>query len=286
MNGTVFDESVCELGEGPLWHPVRQQFFWFDITGNRLLTRTDETQIWDLDENVSAAGWVDQDSLMIATETALVLFDIYSGETEFIAPLEADNALTRSNDGRADPFGGFWIGTMGKNAERKAGAIYRYYRGEVRRLFPKISIPNAICFSPDGLYAYFTDSMIGIIMRQSLDQKDGWPVGSPEKFLDLSGNGWAVDGAVVDAAGNLWNAQWGGWRVACYSAQGDFLSEVKFSAAHTSCPAFGGVDLKDMYCTSARQGLSKQEDAASTDHGKTFVAAGVGKGQAEHQVIL
>jgi sugar lactone lactonase YvrE len=51
-----------------------------------------------------------------------------------LAPLEADNAATRSNDGRADPFGGFWIGTMGKNAEAGAGALYRYYRGEVVKL--------------------------------------------------------------------------------------------------------------------------------------------------------
>ena len=57
--------------------------------------------------------------------------------------LEADRPGTRSNDGRADPHGGFWIGTMSKTAAEGEGAIYRYYRGEVRRLHPGITIPNS-----------------------------------------------------------------------------------------------------------------------------------------------
>jgi sugar lactone lactonase YvrE len=56
----------------------------------------------------------DQNTLLVATETDLVRFDLETGAQERVAPLEAGNPATRSNDGRADPFGGFWIGTMGK----------------------------------------------------------------------------------------------------------------------------------------------------------------------------
>jgi len=134
---SVFDDRRCELGEGPLWHPGRKQLFWFDILGKRLLTRTDDgARDWQFSELVSAAGWVDDENLLIASETALFRFDLDSGARSEVCALEADQPNTRSNDGRADPQGGFWIGTMGKTAEPGAGAIYRWFRGELRRLFP------------------------------------------------------------------------------------------------------------------------------------------------------
>ena len=287
MTSMIFDDTICELGEGPLWHPERQQLFWFDITGQKLLTQSDgETQIWDFDEMVSAAGWVDKDHLLIASETALLLFSIETGDTEYVTSLESDNPVTRSNDGRADPFGGFWIGTMGKAAEKNAGAIYRYYRGELRKLYPNVTIPNAICFSPDGGFGYYTDTAKGLVMRQRLDAQDGWPEGKPEMHIDLRGHDWGVDGAVIDADGNFWNAQWGGWRIAAYTPDGTFLREIAFDAAHTSCPAFGGPDLTTLYCTSARERVSPENWERGENHGKTFVIKGVAKGQAEHRVIL
>ena len=118
MTATVYDDRPCELGEGPLWHPLRRELFWFDILGKRMLARKgDATREWRFDRHASAAGWVDETTLLIATETDLSRFDIATGRLEPIAPLEADMPATRSNDGRADPFGGFWIGTMGKRAE-------------------------------------------------------------------------------------------------------------------------------------------------------------------------
>ncbi|HSF92689.1 MAG TPA: SMP-30/gluconolactonase/LRE family protein, partial [Paracoccaceae bacterium] len=136
MTAQVFDPRLCTLGEGPLWHPERNQLFWFDILGKRLLSR-DETGplTWQFDEHVSAAGWVDRDTLLIASETALFRFTLSSGVREDIVALEADNPQTRSNDGRADPWGGFWIGTMGNSAQPDAGAIYRFYKGGVTKLF-------------------------------------------------------------------------------------------------------------------------------------------------------
>ncbi|RME15486.1 MAG: SMP-30/gluconolactonase/LRE family protein, partial [Alphaproteobacteria bacterium] len=237
----VFDDRVCALGEGPLWHPERGQLFWFDILGKRLLSRDgDRALAWEFDEHVSAAGWIDAEALLIASETGLWRFDIATGARRRLAALEAGNPATRSNDGRADPFGGFWIGTMGKAAEPGLGAIWRYFRGRLERLFSGLTIPNAICFSPDGRWAFFADTPTRLIRRVALDG-EGWPRGRPEALVDLATAGLNPDGAVTDAEGALWVAQWGAGRVARFDAEGRFLSALDLPAAQVSCPAFGGA---------------------------------------------
>lgn len=272
----IFDNTQCQLGEGPLWHPLRKQLFWFDILGKRLHSKD---QHWQFDDYVSAAGWTSETTLLIATSNALRHFDITTGEHHVVTPLEADNPVTRSNDGRADPQGGFWIGTMGIEAEAGAGAIYRFYKGELRKLFAPLTISNAICFSPDGKTAFFTDTPTQQIMRVALDT-DGWPIGKPALHIDLRSTGFRPDGAVVDAAGNLWNAQWGVGRVAGYDPHGNFIESFPFAARQTSCPAFGGDNLGTLFCTSAAVGL------AGPEQGKTFATTTTYTGQAEHRVIL
>ena len=277
MTVTLHDSRQCLLGEGPLWHPLRKQLFWFDILGMKLLC--DSGADWTFSGHVSAAGWVDADTLLVAGETALFTFDLNTQAVTDIVGLEADNPLTRSNDGRADPQGGFWIGTMGKNAESYAGAIYRYYRGELRQLFDRITISNSICFAPSGDRAYFTDTRGRRIMQVALDAQ-GWPVGAPELFLDLRGEELNPDGSVVDGEGCLWNAQWGAHRVARYDANGKFLDAVEFPAAQISCPAFGGEDFKTLFVTSAADGLDGPSE------GQVFAIESPVAGQQEHRVIL
>ena len=279
----IFDETVCSLGEGPLWHPMRQSIFWFDINNKRMFERTLEDKqawIWQFDDHVSAAGWVSASELCIASEHALLLFDIEKENIEIIAPLEADNPLTRSNDGRADPLGGFWIGTMGKKSQSKAGTIYRYYLGDLRKIYNNITIPNSICFSPVGDIAYFCDTSTKHIMKQRLND-EGWPVGEATLFADVAP--FNPDGSVVDAEGFLWNAQWGSHRVARYDSEGGFVDEVKFTARQVSCPSFGGDRLDQLFVTSASEDLIEP----CADDGKTFLlSAGNLRGQREHQVIL
>ncbi|KIN76111.1 SMP-30/gluconolactonase/LRE family protein [Sulfitobacter mediterraneus] len=278
----IFDQRRCRLGEGVFWHPLRQQLFWFDILGRKLHSKHSGKPItWAFDEHVSAAGWIDHDTILIASETQLFTFNLETGARQQMTLLEASNPITRSNDGRADPFGGFWIGTMGKNIEAGAGAIYRFYKGQLYQIFDQLTIPNAICFAPDGKVAYFTDTLTQIIHKQPLDN-DGWPQGKPQVFADLRAEGLFPDGAVVDDTGHLWNAQWGASRVARYAPDGSFVSAVEFPAQQISCPAFGGSGLDRLFATSAADGLP--EDQA--DQGKTFVIQTTIKGQQEHQVLL
>ncbi|QDG75856.1 SMP-30/gluconolactonase/LRE family protein [Labrenzia sp. PHM005] len=276
----TFDNRQCLLGEGPLWHPERQQLFWFDILNRQLLSRINNNEkTWQFEEHVSAAGWISDHALLIASESKLFLFDIETGADQLLCPLEADNPVTRSNDGRADPYGGFWIGTMGKNAEKDAGAIYRYYQGELRQLFSRITISNAICFSPDGKTAYFSDTATQSIRKVALDEH-GWPAAADELHIDLSNENLNPDGAVIDRDGYLWNAQWGASRLARYAPDGSFVEEITYPAAQMTCPAFGDPDMKTLFATSATDGLNGKDD------GKTFTVETAVAGQAEHRVLL
>ena len=174
---------------------------------------------------------------------------------------------------------------MGKAEQPGAGAIYRYYKGELRQLFSGLAIPNAICFAPNGQSAYFTDTRSRIIQRVGLDAA-GWPDAAPEPFVDLRELGENPDGAVVDAAGNLWVALWGSAQMAVFDPLGQRIRSMPLDAPQPSCPAFGGKDLDRIYCTTATKGLAQADLARNPNAGKTFVAPAGAVGLPEPQVIL
>lgn len=281
-----FDTNSCKLGEGPFWHPLRESLFWFDILNATLYERNQiGLHQWRFEQMVSAAGWINQEELLIASETELFRFNLKTGEKHHLTRLEDNNEITRSNDGRADPWGGFWIGTMGKNAEEGAGAIYRYYRGELRQLISNISISNAICFSPDKHFAYFTDTPTRKIMRVALDSKSGWPCAEPEFFLDLNNSELNPDGAVVDSTGNIWIACWGDSAVHAFTSEGRHFCRIGYPALQISCPAFGGPDLSRLYATSAAVDIN-EPDIIKSRAGNTFMVSTEFTGVAEPAVIV
>ncbi|MDJ0827305.1 MAG: SMP-30/gluconolactonase/LRE family protein [Rhodobacter sp.] len=284
MTAQVYDARSCHLGEGLLWHPERHHLFWFDILENKLLARDGDRALdWQFAENVSAAGWTGRDSLLIASETRLFDFDLETGTETFVAHVEPHDPGSRSNDGRADPQGGFWIGMMAKRGKARPGAIYRYYRGELRMLFAPIKVANAMCFSPDGLFAYFSQTHDGKIWRTALDD-DGWPKGEPE--LVVHDPGRLIDGMVCAADGTLWNAHYKGGTVRVYAPDGRILADHPIPASQTTCPAFGGRDLTTLFITTARQDTTPEDIAQNPLHGQTFAIETDTTGQPEHRVLL
>lgn len=255
---SCFQHIACRLGEGPLW--VKDRLYWFDILDKRLYhcasDGSDRQQI-QFQEHFSAAALTNTDDLLLASETALWRFSPSTQALSKLIDLETDNPVTRSNDGRADRQGGFWIGTMGKKAEPKAGAIYRYYQGELRCLRRDITISNSLCFSPDGRTAYFADTALSTIYRWSLDAQ-GWPEGEPTIFVDLSEAGFSPDGAVIDSLGCLWSAQWGSSRLVCYAPNGQVDKVINLPVSQPTCPAFAANDLQRLFVTSATDGLNPE----------------------------
>ncbi|MCR4268461.1 SMP-30/gluconolactonase/LRE family protein [Nitratireductor sp. ZSWI3] len=259
---TVLDDHRCVLGEGPTYDPVTGTAWWFDILGKRLFEHRlakRRTLVHPLPELSSAIARVDDHRQLLVTETGLYLRDVRDGRLALHRPLEADNAATRSNDSRVHPCGALWVGTMGKSAEEGAGSIHWYFRGELRTLFTGITVTNAISFSPDGRLGYFTDTPTRQIMRVALDPETGLPTGTPEPFSAPSQNG-EPDGAVTDAAGNLWVARWGGGGVEVMSPEGVLLRKLPLPASLTTCPAFVGAEGDRLLVTSASVGLDPEAE--------------------------
>jgi sugar lactone lactonase len=285
---SILSHERCHLGEGPSYDRASDTAWWFDILERRLFEAhlaSGEVRIHQLGVMASALARIDDKRQLVVAEDGLYVRDIADGRLTLYRPLEADNVATRSNDARVHPSGTFWISTIGRKAEPGAGAIYALQRGQLLRLFADINIPNAICFSPDGAIGYFADGAKNELYRVPLDPATGLPRGAPEVLLHHRGAG-ALDGAIVDADGLIWNARWGGGCVDVYSPQGAHLRSLRVPAKQASCPAFVGPDLSRLLVTSAFEHMDEAARAADPEHGRTFVLEAAALGRAEPEVKL
>jgi sugar lactone lactonase YvrE len=285
---SILSDHVCELGEGPSYDPATGTLYWFDILNGLLVEHRSGTvtKTHALGRMASAIAVIDGARQLVSTETGLYVREAGTGRLSPHTPIEADDAATRSNDGRVHPCGAFWVSTMGKKAERGAGSIYWFFKGELRRLFAGISIPNSIAFPADGAVAYFTDSATGLLMRTECDPATGLPQGEPKVFADRGGGAGDHDGSVVDADGTLWNARWGEGRLTAYAPDGRLVRSVSVPAAQASCPAFFGPAADRLAVTSAWAGMDGTQRAADPNAGKTFLVDLPVRGRFEPRVLI
>lgn len=289
LKADLLVDCRCLLGEGPLWHPGRQELFWFDIDGCELFCATAAGQIlsrWQFDQPVAAAGVVDNNTLLIAAADGLHRFDIASGARELYLPIEADNPRTRANDSRVNLAGGFWIGTMRRSGEGALGSLYQVRAGKIDTLLTGVDIPNSTCFSPDGRVAYFADTITRLIKKCAIDPETGLPVGEWEVFADTRDLPGAPDGSVVDSEGFLWNARYGGSSVIRFAPDGTVADRVDVGASKVTCPCFGGEDLRTLYITSASHNMTEAELTKAPHAGSLFAVEVDVAGQAETAVVL
>ena len=250
-----------ELGEGPVFDERRNLLFWFDINSWSLRVgdiATGSVRSIGFGEPVSAVFLTEGPDILSASAHGLISFSPETGIRTPLIDIESGNALTRANDSRVAPGNAIWFGTMGRKLEADFGAYYHlaFPSMSASDLFRPITIPNATCFSQDGKQAYFCDTSRQQILTCMIDEDTGLPASPPEIFVDLSADGLNPDGAVIDSAGRLWNAQWGAGRVACYDSKGRFVDAIKLPASQLTCPCFGGADFKTLYVTSASEGIS------------------------------
>lgn len=285
---SVLSAEQCHLGEGSTYDVTTDTAWWFDIREGRLFEAhlgSGSIRLHALGRMASALGRIDAERQLVVADDGCYIRNVADGAMTLFCPLEADNPATRSNDCRVHQSGTFWIGTMGRKAERGLGAIYALHRGKISMLFPGISIPNSICFSPDGATGYFADTARAVLYSVSLNPDTGLPRGEPEVLLRHTGIG-GLDGSVCDADGQIWNACWGASRIDVYSPQGERLRSLRVPAKQASCPAFVGPDLSRLLVTSAWQDMDAEARSTDPQAGCTFLLEASAHGRAEPDVKL
>ncbi|MGL3606054.1 SMP-30/gluconolactonase/LRE family protein [Rhizobium sp. G187] len=261
FKGTVLSKECLELGEGPSYDPITGRLWWFDILGSTLCeldVESGQTYTHALPFKGSVIASVDDQRQMLASDKGLYLRDRQSGVLTPYVQIE-DKPSNRSNDGRVHPSGALWIGTMSRTAETGAGAIFHIAGTQVTKLFEAVSIPNGICFSPDGTIGYFNDSKVNHMMSVELDPLTGLPRSAPKVLIDQSARKGVIDGSVTDLEGTIWNSNWDGGAVDRYAPDGRHLSRHAVPVSRPTCPAFFGKALDRLAVTSCWEGLTDEE---------------------------
>ena len=258
------------LGEGVLWDAASAQVWFVDIKGRRI-HRCDadgaNRQSWDAPGQVSFIVRADDGGMVCSLDDGLYRFIEDSGAFEPLLAVEADQPGNRFNDGHVDALGALWFGSMHDAEEQPSGILYRFDGIKAVRKDEGYIITNGPAISHDGRTLYHTDTLDKRIHAFDLGA-DG-ALSNKRPFVELKDGGYP-DGMAVDADGCLWVATFGGWRIDRFDAAGGKLGEVRFPCANVTKLVFGGPDLRTVYATTARKGLSNEELAAQPLAGGLF----------------
>ncbi len=279
MKVEVFAKGEASLGEGPLWHPQRQSLFWLDINNQRLFEKVfissnkQPDREWELPEMASALAIdkVDDTHLWMVTDCSFGRFSMMTGTYEPKIKLDFPTGI-RSNDGSVAPNGSFWFGTMERKPTGLHGSVYVISQeAQLTKVISRIGIPNAFCWSNDGMSFYLSDSYRQQIIIYRSNESDAYEYQTIQPFIDLSNTNTAPDGAAMDQAGNIWNSQWDGFKVACYSPEGEEINILNLPIPRPTSCCFGGKKNNHLFITTAKEGLSDEELAQYPLSGSVFV---------------
>jgi sugar lactone lactonase YvrE len=261
---------ASRLGESPFWHPDEAALYWVDIPGRRL-NRWDPARAahrcWDFDTEPGCAAPVLGGGLVLAMRDGIWRFDPASGRREALAAPPYDPAHERFNDGKADPQGRFWAGTIYEPRDAARAALYRYAGGRLERIAGDITTSNGLAWSPDGATMYWADTAAHRVRAFDFDGRDGSLSGgrdfarfaprAPGQALDdYAGR---PDGAAVDHDGAYWVAMYEGQRLLRLAPDGRLLQTVPLPVRCPTMPAFGDADLRTLYVTTASEGRPDDE---------------------------
>jgi sugar lactone lactonase YvrE len=245
-----------ELGEGPVWS-ARERCVWFVDIKCRKLHRygVDDgaTDSFDTPDQTGFALPAEDGSLICGVRGGLHRFDPESGVFDLILPVEKDRPQNRLNDGFVAPDGSLWFGSMDDSERDKTGALYRWAEGELTRMDDGYGVTNGPAMSPDARTLYHHDTLEKTVY--AFDHGAG-RIANKRVFAVMD-EGFC-DGPSVDSEGVVHIGLFGGWGVARYAPDGRALGKIDFPVPVITKAAFGGDDLRTLYCTTAR--LHQSED--------------------------
>jgi sugar lactone lactonase YvrE len=257
-------DARAELGEGPRWDACAQRLLWVDIMRGRVhsfMPAKAACRSVDVHRPVGALAGAADGGVVLAVAGGFARLDWDSGQVRMLATVEGDRPQNRMNDGACDSAGRFWAGTMALDERPHAGALYRLDADlTVHTMLTEVTISNGIDWSLDGRRMYYVDSPTRRIDVFDFDARTG-AIADRRPFVEIPAEAGIPDGITVDAAGFVWLALWGGAALHRYAPDGGRERIVPLPVSHPTSCAFGGPDLDELYVTSARRPLTKEERA-------------------------
>ena len=266
---------TCLLGEGPVWDGRNGRLLWVDILRGEVHQYHPETGahgVVPAGEMVGAVALRKAGGLVAALQSGFAFLEEETPSIGRIADPEAQLPGNRFNDGKCDPQGRFWAGTMSLQDEPGAGGLYMLdAKGGVHPKISGVSISNGLAWSADGRTFYYIDTPTLEVAAYDFDGATGEisnrrvAIRIPEDFGD-------PDGMTIDTEGMLWIAHWDGWQVTRWDPRSaEQLMKLPVPAARVTSCTFGGPGLRDLFITTARTGLSAEQIAAQPLAGAVFV---------------
>jgi sugar lactone lactonase YvrE len=252
------------LGESPVWHSREQVLYYCDIPGHRLHRfdpRSGELRHWQFDTDVACLAPALNGRLLLAMRDGLWHFDPASGERALAAPPPYDLKNERFNDGKCDPQGRFWVGTIYEPREPALASLNRFWHGRLERVVEGVTVLNGLAWSPDGCTMHWSDTKAHTVFAADFDPVSGTisrkrvfaSFATKQPGQSLADYGGRPDGAAMDVEGCYWAAMFEGQRLIRISPDGDIVREVMLPVRCPTMPCFGGPDLKTLYITSSRE---------------------------------
>jgi sugar lactone lactonase YvrE len=302
------------LGEGVLYHPKEHALYWTDIQNKRLhicrqfnaVSNLESTkkalpfETIDLPHRLASFAFTQNEDVIVAAfDIGIALYHLREYTLTWLSQPELDNTNTRFNDGRSDPKGRFWAGTMLENGEYKKlepqdrAALYCVYFDSTetrnaqglktikehsinvapvqaynQRMLGDLHISNGLCFNEDASLMYHADSPTHKIYRYTLD--DAGQIIDQDLFAKFEKTHFP-DGAIVDRKGNVWTALWGGACIACINPEGQELFRYPLPVVQGSCVCIGGPNMNLLFVTSAQDGLNDTQLSAQPRAGNVLI---------------
>ncbi|AOZ94175.1 SMP-30/gluconolactonase/LRE family protein [Paenibacillus crassostreae] len=271
------------LGEGPSWDADHHRLLWVDIEGHLLhiyYPKIGENETYNIGQPIGAVVPYCEDEVVVALYDGIHKYRLSTGELTLIANPEQHLSNNRFNDGKCDPKGRLWVGTMSMNGQAEQGSLYCLDLDlSIRKVLENVSISNGLGWSPDYSTMYYIDTPTRQVDAFDYDLETGM-ISNRRLVITMPDDAGDPDGMTVDAEGMLWIAEWNGERVAQWNPNtGEKLSEIVIPSGHVTSCVFAGDDLQDLYISTARIGMDDEQMKEQPLSGNLFRIRTEMKGQ-------
>jgi sugar lactone lactonase YvrE len=279
MTVTVFGEHQCLLGEGPVWDSNNATLLWIDIMKGEILEWAPgmpHVKIMETGSPVGSFALTRRGKIIAALQEGIVLFNRTTGEKQVLHQPETHLPENRFNDGKCDPAGRFWAGTMKMNEIEATGSVYSTDGVNIIKRMEEVTVSNGLAWSLDRRYFYFIDSPTLEIVRYDYDVSTG-TIHNKTLVVKMDIKEGYPDGMTIDAEGMLWVAHWDGWQVARWNPDtGEKICSIAMPVAKPTSVCFGGNKMDELYVTSDSRGLSKEDWLQQPLAGRCFIIKNLG----------